>query len=145
MSEIKVDTLTGKTTANDITVTVGATATMSLEQGLAKVWTKFNGTDATITTTDSFNESSLTDTGTGRYAVNFTNNMGNTGYAITGALGSSNSGIGAGWFNTGNAHSSFGHTVSNTTSSHRISQAHAVTAGNIDYTDVHSVVHGDLA
>ena len=30
MSEIKVDTLTGKTTANDITVTVGATATQSL-------------------------------------------------------------------------------------------------------------------
>jgi hypothetical protein len=145
MSEIKVDTLTGKTTANDITVTVGATATMSLEQGLAKVWTTFNGQSATITTTDSFNESSLTDTGTGRYAVNFTNNMGNTGYAITGALGSSDAGYGAGWFNTGNAHSSFGHTVSNTTSSHRISQAHAVTAGNIDYTDVHSLVHGDLA
>ena len=38
MSEIKVDTLTGKTTANDITVTIGASATMSLEQGLAKVW-----------------------------------------------------------------------------------------------------------
>ena len=33
MSEIKVDTLTGKTTAKTVTVTVGATATQSLEQG----------------------------------------------------------------------------------------------------------------
>ena len=41
MSEIKVDTLTGKTTANDITVTVGATATMSLEQGLTKAWVTY--------------------------------------------------------------------------------------------------------
>jgi len=125
--------------------TAGSIATNYVVEGSAKVWTTFNGQSATITTTDSFNESSLTDTGTGRYAVNFTNNMGNTGYAITGALGSSDASYGAGWFNTGNAHSSFGHTVSNTTSSHRISQAHAVTSGNIDYTDVHSLVHGDLA
>jgi hypothetical protein len=136
MSTIKVDTLVANDGTSPVTLT---------KQQAAKVWTTFNGQSATITTTDSFNESSLTDTGTGRYAVNFTNNMGNTGYAITGALGSSDANYGAGWFNTGNAHSSFGHTVSNTTSSHRISQAHAVTAGNIDYTDVHSLVHGDLA
>ena len=136
MSTVKVDTLVASDGTSPVTLT---------KQQAAKVWTTFNGQSATITTTDSFNESSLTDTGTGRYAVNFTNNMGNTGYAITGALGSSDASYGAGWFNTGNAHSSFGHTVSNTTSSHRISQAHAVTAGNIDYTDVHSLVHGDLA
>lgn len=135
-SVLNVDTLTDAAGTGPVTLT---------KQSAAKVWTTFNGQSATITTTDSFNESSLTDTGTGRYAVNFTNNMGNTGYAITGALGSSDANYGAGWFNTGNAHSSFGHTVSNTTSSHRISQAHAVTAGNIDYTDVHSLVHGDLA
>ena len=33
MSEIKVDTLTGKTTANDITVTVGASATSLWNRG----------------------------------------------------------------------------------------------------------------
>ena len=38
MSEIKVDTLTGKTSAGDITVTSeGGAATMQLQQGLAKV------------------------------------------------------------------------------------------------------------
>jgi len=71
MSEIKVDNLTGKTTANDITVTVGATATASLEQGLAKVWSRFNGTAAT--TTDSFNQASFVDAGTGIYQINMSN------------------------------------------------------------------------
>ena len=44
MSEIKVDTLTGKTTANDITVTVGASVTQSLEQGLIKGFVTYDGT-----------------------------------------------------------------------------------------------------
>ena len=42
MSEIKTDKLTGVGTANDITVTVGATATAKLEQGLTKVWGSYN-------------------------------------------------------------------------------------------------------
>ena len=50
MSEIKVDTLTGKTTANDITVTVGASATQSLEQGLAKAWCPVSYTHLTLPT-----------------------------------------------------------------------------------------------
>jgi len=78
MSEIKVDTLTGKTTANDITVTVGATATMSLEQGLAKAWGHFEGSDTTLD--DSFNTASLTDNSTGNYTANFSNNMSNVNY-----------------------------------------------------------------
>ena len=41
MSEIKTDKLTGVGTANDITVTVGASATQSLEQGLVKTWIAF--------------------------------------------------------------------------------------------------------
>jgi hypothetical protein len=83
MSEIKVDTLTGKTTANDITVTVGATATMSLEQGLAKAWVNFNGT-GTIAERDSLGVSGLVDNGTGDYTVNYTNAMSNTDYSISG-------------------------------------------------------------
>jgi len=79
MSEIKVDALTGKTTANDITVTVGATATAKLEQGLAKAWchTSDNVID------DSLNFSSSTDNATGDYTVNFANNMANVTYAST--------------------------------------------------------------
>ena len=83
MSEIKVDTLTGKTTSNDITVTVGATATQSLEQGLAKAWVNFNGT-GTIATRDSLNVSGLVDGGGGIYAYNITNAFGNTNVSCQG-------------------------------------------------------------
>ena len=77
MSEIKVDTLTGKTTANDITVTVGATATMSLEQGLAKVFCNLDGT-GTIAVLKSLNVSSAVDDGTGLYDINFSNAFSDT-------------------------------------------------------------------
>ena len=78
MSEILVDNLTGKTTANDITVTVGSSATMSLEQGLAKCWG--NWRHATNTYSDSFGISSGVDDGTGDYTHNFTNNTTNSDY-----------------------------------------------------------------
>lgn len=74
MSEIKVDTLTGKTTANDITVTVGATATQSLEQGLAKMFAYITG-DGTPVVTGSFNTSSLTDELASVVRANLTNPM----------------------------------------------------------------------
>ncbi len=79
MSEIKVDTLTGKTTANDITVTVGATATAKLEQGLAKAWVA--QLDGGAGAGDSFNFASFTDNGDNNTAT-FTNNM-ITNYTIT--------------------------------------------------------------
>jgi len=78
MSEIKVDTLTGKTTANDITVTVGATATQSLEQGSLKCWVHANNA-ATIE--DSLNTSSSVDDGTGQYTYNLTNAFTSVSYS----------------------------------------------------------------
>ena len=61
MSEIKVDSLTGKTTAGNITVTSeGGAATMQLQQGLAKAWLSLNST-GTIAVRDSFNISSVSD------------------------------------------------------------------------------------
>jgi len=86
MSEIKVDTLTGKTTANDITVTVGATATMSLEQGLAKAFGSFaqNAYPDTGYTQDvagdTFNFSSITDVSSGLISGSLTNNTSATTY-----------------------------------------------------------------
>ena len=73
MSEIKVDPLTGKTTANDITVTVGATATMSLEQGLTKAWAGVTDTNPSTTINNSLNVSSLTDSSIGNYDYAITN------------------------------------------------------------------------
>ena len=72
MSEIKVDTLTGKTTANDITVTVGATATQSLKLGLTKGLLNYN--QITDTVTDSLNISSVSDDSTSIFTTTHINN-----------------------------------------------------------------------
>jgi hypothetical protein len=83
MSEIKVNALTGKTTAKTVTVTVGATATQSLEQGLAKAW--FYTTDKTTHVLDnSLNISTITDNDAGRPEANFINNFNNTSIVAAG-------------------------------------------------------------
>ena len=80
-SILKVNTLTGASTAGSIAVTgEGNSTTTNLQQGLAKYWTQFNGT-GTVATQDSFNQGGLTDNGTGDYTTSFTNNMNNDDYA----------------------------------------------------------------
>ena len=86
-SILKVDDLRGNTTANDVTVTVGASATMSLEQGLVKHWCMFNSENSTVTAADSLNLSSIGDNAAGQYYQNFTNNMGNTNYSCAATTG----------------------------------------------------------
>ena len=54
--------------------------------GLAKAWVNFNGT-GTVAIRESFNVSSITDNGTGNYAVNFTNAMPDTSYSCVGGAG----------------------------------------------------------
>jgi hypothetical protein len=71
-SILKVDTITGVTTAGSIAVTgEGNSTTTNLQQGLAKGWAKVN--QDTPAFRGSFNMSSLTDVSTGRYELNFTN------------------------------------------------------------------------
>jgi hypothetical protein len=85
MSEIKVDTLTGKTSAGDITVTSeGGAATQSLQQGLAKSWVNLNSFN-TFVVRDSFANSSTIDNGTGNYTFSVSNNFSNTGFIAMGA------------------------------------------------------------
>ena len=87
MSEIKVDSLTGKTSAGDITVTSeGGAATMQLQQGLAKAWVNFDGTASGAASRDSFNISGMTDVNTGKYTASYTNSMSNATYAFTTAM-----------------------------------------------------------
>jgi len=86
MSEIKVDTLTGKTTANDITVTVGATATQSLHDGILKAHVAAYHSSGTPTINGSLNISSITDSGIGKMQPFFVNNMNDALY--TGTIGS---------------------------------------------------------
>lgn len=81
MSEIKVDDLTGKTSAGDITVTSeGGAATMQLQQGLAKMWATINQSSFSIL--DSINVSSASDDGTGVFTVTRSNNMSNSNYGV---------------------------------------------------------------
>ena len=85
MSEIKVDKLTGKTSAGDITVTSeGGAATMQLQQGLAKCYFQNNTLSAYTTagnTNDSFNVSSFTDSTNGELHFSFSNNMSQKGFS----------------------------------------------------------------
>jgi hypothetical protein len=81
-STLKINTLTGVTTAGSIAVTgEGNSTTTNLQQGLAKAWV-FGGTDASLT--DNFNITSGTDNGTGDYSYAITNDMANANYSILG-------------------------------------------------------------
>jgi hypothetical protein len=126
MSEIKVDNLTGKTTANDITVTVGATATQSLGQGLAKAWVL--GTDAAVLT-KSFNIASGLDNDNGDYTYSFTNSMDSANFVVGNSIAQSN---------TGGSHND-----SRTSSNYRVSYTDAG-FGRANRVN-NSSVHGDLA
>ena len=82
-SILKVDTITGVTTAGSIAVTgEGNSTTTNLQQGLVKQWGRINQDTPAIL--DSFNSSSLTDVGAGTHRFVFTNNMGNANYACSG-------------------------------------------------------------
>jgi hypothetical protein len=135
MSELKVDTLTGKTTANDITVTVGATATQSLEQGLAKAWLQLNGSSFGVT--DSLNISGATDNGTGDYTASYTNSMNSTVYAIQNFV--------AGGDDRRSAHSLRDSQVAGSWS--LISRSSNPSDSNVklDEQKIFGTVHGDLA
>ena len=95
MSTIVTDTITGKSTAT--TITIGSTPVVSasansmtirgegsnqtsIQQGLIKQWVRTS--TASVTVADSFNTASVTDSGVGLYAPQFTTNMGNTNYAV---------------------------------------------------------------
>ena len=100
-SLLKVDTLTGVTTAGSISVTgEGNSTTTNLQQGLAKAWVRIDGT-GTAAIDDSFNCGSLTDNGTGDYSVTRTNNMSSvdTYYVIDGQFVNSQNTSGADWSN----------------------------------------------
>ena len=86
-STLKINTLTGVTTARSIAVTgEGNSTTTNLQQGLCKAWANFDATLSTIATRDSLNIASLTDdSSTGQVRLNFTNSFGNTNYTNMGA------------------------------------------------------------
>ena len=99
-------------------------------------WVNFDGTASGATARDSFNLSSMTDSSTGNYVVNFSNNMGNgnfSGIAIQGNNNASNAGV--------NATIAVGHTASSASGI----ETSNLSQSNIDYAQISAVYHGDLA
>ena len=74
MSTLKVNTIQDASGGNE-------SSAIQIANGRAKAWVRFDGT-GTVSITDSFNISSITDNGTGRYGFDFTNNMANGNFAV---------------------------------------------------------------
>jgi len=89
---VATDQIRGNTAANSVTVVAeGGTNTTNLQQGLAKHWTVFKGTD-TFAAIDSFNQSAIADVSSGLHRTSFTTNFGSINYAVTGSIIGSTSG-----------------------------------------------------
>ena len=89
---VQVNQLRGIDTAGSITVQGEGTATTNLQQGLVKVWIKFD-MSSSFTNEDSFNISSLDDDGTGDFGLNFSNNMANANYPAPASAGEDNANV----------------------------------------------------
>jgi hypothetical protein len=74
MSELRTATLSNLAGTGPATLT---------GQSAAKAWVNFNGTTSPISIRDSFNLSSMTDGGTGKYTVNYTSSMASANYVNT--------------------------------------------------------------
>ena len=132
-SILKVDTLTGVTTAGSISVTgEGGSTTTNLQQGLAKSWHSLDG-EGTPVFFDSFNCASITDTAAGKPQVNFTNVMSNDDFSVSLASGE-----------TAGASKSFGSNTPKTTSSVLYKTMNSSFNAE-DSTNVDGIVMGDLA
>lgn len=91
MSTLKVNTIQNTSGASSSTPA-------QIEQGRAKVWLSLNGT-GTIAIRDSFNVSSVTDSSTGQYIVNFDTSMADANYCVS-VTGGNGAGTGTGSWNT---------------------------------------------
>ena len=120
-SILRVNTLTDASSNNSI-------ATSVLFNGSAKAWN--NVTQGTSAIQDSYNISSISDDATGTYTQNYTSNMSNTGFSISGTCQS------AGHIGTTGTFGS---------SSTQLITVITTNANANDYDDACNSVHGDLA
>jgi hypothetical protein len=88
MSTLVIDTIQGKTTAGSVNVRGEGSNNTNLQQGLAKAWINFKGTD-TVSVYDSFNHSSLTDNATGNFNNTLSSALGNANYSFNATVGRS--------------------------------------------------------
>jgi len=147
MSEIILDTITGKSTAT--TITIGSTPVVSasansmtirgegsnqtsIQQGLIKGWIRFDGT-GTIAIDDSFNYASITDNGSGDYTTTLSTAMANVNYSPTAGAGDRNYG----------AKIDLEHSATNTTTAMRLRITSLEATGDTDLVSIH--IAGDLS
>jgi hypothetical protein len=76
MGTLKVDTVVGSDGTSPVTLT---------KQSAAKAWNFFDGSAGTIAFADSFNSSTLVDSGVGNYKYAFINSMSNADFSFGGA------------------------------------------------------------
>ena len=76
----------GVSTATSTLPSEGGAATTIVVQGLCKAWIHLTGT-GTPAAVDSFNVASVTDTATGRYTINITNDFASGNYTCAGMVG----------------------------------------------------------
>ena len=127
-SILKVDTLTGVSTAGSISVTgEGNSTTTNLQQGLAKVWSEFT---TSVVINDSFNVASMSDEGVGDFDTNLTNNMASATYVALGGVENFNGYL---------------ETVKNSASNFTNYTSRDDSNNLADLADMQNVVHGDLA
>ena len=143
MSEIRVDKISGKTSANAVTVTGenGSTQT-SLQQGLCKAWVTMDSDAATVVAFDSFNTSSVTDDATGKYGANINSNMNNAHYFEIGS-GCNNVDDGNDYNRYVGVSHGFGSIDAERTTS--VAKIGAYNSGFVDVQTVGVSCHGDLA
>jgi hypothetical protein len=101
-STLKINTLTGVTTAGSIAVTgEGNSTTTNLQQGLAKSWITFKSA-STFIERDSFNVTTLTDSGAGYGTVTMTNVMNSIYHTVHSTSNDDNAHAGSGSHTTAN-------------------------------------------
>ena len=126
MSELRTDTITASDGTSAVTLT---------KQSAAKAWANWNG-QGTVALRDSFNNSSLTDNGTGDYTLTIALAMNNVGYCRSGMTGMNS--------NSQENISQAQNQTAATTTATRYVVCYADT-NNEDAPYVGVVLHGDLA
>tara|TARA_R100000388_G_scaffold59726_1_gene43966 strand:- start:60 stop:434 length:375 start_codon:yes stop_codon:yes gene_type:complete len=82
MSTLKVNTIQDTSGSNSSTAA-------EISQGRAKAWANVNG-EGTTSIRESYNFSSVTDNGTGKYTLSFTNSMTDANYSVVMGVGDIN-------------------------------------------------------
>ena len=138
-SVLKVNILTGVTTAGSIVVTgEGNSTTTNLQQGLAKHWIKFDSADGSPAILDSFNSSSITDTAAARYGLVIASDFASKNFSMTGT-GSNTYGDGQGKTIVHD------HEQTDTASLSNVCIKYGGQANGEDRDDISATHHGDLA